>query len=183
MPRLMQQQSAAASAPTNLTAAALPQAAIAASPPTLAEASNPTDAGSQVGFAAQIIIAVGVIPLELIIVAIVLGVHRLVYCRSSRSPPIRVDRAHSAQDPLPYLQLKAELEDELNRKHGEGELFQIAETGSLDLPLQGTLGIHEMSGVNQLTYRLDQCQSKPKPLHVEAATDHKDRYSDMNRSA
>lgn len=73
--------SAAASAPTNLTAAALSQAAIAASPPTLVEASNPTDAGSQVGFAAQIIIAVGVIPLELIIVAIVLGVHRLVHRR------------------------------------------------------------------------------------------------------
>ena len=143
--------SAAVSVPADCPAAAFPQAAAAAvSSQTLTEASSPTNAGSQVGFLAQVIIAVGVIPLESIIVTIVLGVHRLVHRRSSRSLQTRIDSVYSAQDSLPYLQPKAELEDEQNRRHKldgehltheldrEGKIFQIAdETDSLHLPLQG----------------------------------------------
>ena len=159
--------SAAASAPTNLTAAPLSQVATAASSQALVEESRPTDVGSQSGFLAQIIIVVGVIPLELIIVIIMLGANRFVHRRSTRTLRIRVDSAHSAQDSLPYLQPKAELEDEQNRRHeldgeylvqemdDEGEILQIAdETDSLDLPLQGSQGISEMPEEHHVSWKM-----------------------------
>ena len=112
---------------------------------------------------AQIIIAIGVIPVQLIIVTTVLGIHRLVHRRPPRHLQLRVDSAPPTQElPPPYLQPKAELEDDRTRRHelqsehpvreldGEGEILQIAdETDSTVLPLQGRQGISEMPEPHQ----------------------------------
>ena len=111
---------------------------------------------------AQIIIAIGVIPVQLIIVTIVLGIHRLVHRRPPRHLQLRVDSASPTQESPPYLQPKAELEDDRTRRHelqsehpvreldGEGEILQIAdETDSTVLLLQGRHGISEMPEPHQ----------------------------------
>ena len=149
----------------NLTAAALSQAAAAASSQAFAEGSSSADSGSQVGVLAQIIIAIGVLPVELIIVTIVLGIHRLVHPKRSRPLQTRVNGSvRPAQDSPPFLQPKAELEDEQKRRHelhgehvvneldGENAILQIADdTDSLILPLQGTQGLHEMPARHHLS--------------------------------
>lgn len=156
-----------ASVSANLTAAVLSQAAAAASSQALAEASSSTDTGSQVGILAQVIIAIGVLPIELIIIAIVLGIHRLAHRRPSRPLQTVVNSVKPTQDSLPYLQPKAELEDEqkktyeLHGEHVENELegqdaiVQIADdTDSLVLPLQGTHGVHEMPEEKDISWEM-----------------------------
>ena len=111
---------------------------------------------------AQIIIAIGVIPVQLIIVTIVLGIHRLVHRRTPRHLYFRVDSASPTQESPLYLQRKAELADDRTRRHelqdehpvreldGEGEILQITdETDSTVLPLQGRQGISEMPEPHQ----------------------------------
>lgn len=154
--------SAAASASINLTAADLSQAAAAASSQALAEAS-----GSTVTALAQVIIAIGVIPVQVIIVAVVLGIHRLMHRKSPRSPQTCFDSATPAEDSLPYLQPKAELEDEQTRRNelhgehlvyeldGEDEILEISdETDFLVLPLQGRQGVHEMPEPHDLSWKM-----------------------------
>ena len=156
------------SASVNLTAAALSQAAAAASSQAFAEGSSSADSGSQVGALAQVIIAIGVLPVELIIVAIVLGIHRLVHRKPSRPLQNRVNgSARPAQDSPPFLQPKAELEDEQKRRHelhgehlvneldGEDAILQVADDAdSLVLPLQGTHGLHEMPEGHHLSWEM-----------------------------
>ena len=87
--------------------------------------------------------------------------------RSPRPPQTRFESATSAEESLPYLQPKAELEDEQTRRNelhgehlvheldGEDEIFQITdETDSLVLPLQGRQGIHEMPEPHDLGWEL-----------------------------
>lgn len=148
---------APATATTNVSAAALSQAAAAASSQALAATSNPTEVGSEVEILAQIIIAIGVIPVQLIIVTVVLLLHKLCHRRPARPLQSRVERSNSSKTFFPFLQPKAELEDEQRRRHelygedlvheldGGDEVCEIAdETNSLDLPLQGRQEIHEM---------------------------------------
>ncbi len=129
----------------------------AVSPRALAGASSSTDAGSEVSILGQVIIAIGVLPVLFIIVAIMLGIHRLVHRRSSQPLQTRVGGAKSTLGPLPFLQPKAELEDEQKRRHelhgehlvhelsGQDEIFQIADDADdLVLSLQGGQGVHEM---------------------------------------
>lgn len=87
--------------------------------------------------------------------------------RSPRSPQTRVDNATPAEDSLPYLQPKAELEDEQTRRNelhgehliheldGEHEILEISdETDSLVLPLQGRQGVHEMPEPHDLSWEM-----------------------------
>ena len=154
---------AAASTSANLTASVLSQVAAAASSQALAEASTSTDDGSKVGVLAQIIIAIGVIPVQLVIITIVLGIHRLVHRRPPRPLRTRVDSAPPTQESPPYLQPKAELEDdrrhELHGEHpvreldDEGEILEIAVEKDNTVPsLQGRQGINEMPQANGLSW-------------------------------
>lgn len=149
--------SSAASASIGLSVAALSQTAAAASSQALAGASTSTNAGSEVGVFAQIIIAIGIIPVEILIVSIVLGLHRLKHRRPSRPRQTRSDSAEPIRDSLPYLQPKAELEDEQRRRHelhgerivheldGQEKIFQMPdETGSLVSPLQVRQTLHRL---------------------------------------
>ena len=126
--------------------------------------------GSEVSALALVIIAIGVIPLELAIAVIVLGIHRLVYGRPPQSPGPRTSIEKSRPDSLPYIQPKAELEDVLRRRHelhgenfayelnGEGEILQMPDgTESLVLPVQRRLGIQEMPEGSPMSWEL--------PLH------------------
>ena len=155
---------AAASTSANLTVSVLSQAAAAASSQALAEAPSSTDDGSEVNIFTQIIIAISVIPVQLVIVTIVLGIHRLVHRRPPRHLHFRLDSASPTQESPPYLQPKAELEDDRARRHelhgehavreldGEGEILQIAdETDSIVLPLHGTQMISEMPEPHDLS--------------------------------
>ena len=148
---------AAASISTNLMASVLSQAAAAASSQALAEAPSSTDDGSEVGTFAQIIIAIGVIPVQLVIVTVVLGIHRLVHRRPPRPLQVRVDSASPTQESPPYLQPKAELDDDRTMRHelhgehpvreldGEGEILQIADETDITVPLlHGRQGMSEM---------------------------------------
>ncbi len=132
-------------------------AAATESPRALAGASSSTDAGSEVSILGQIIIAIGVLPVLFIIVAIMLGIHRLVHRRSSQPLQTRVGGAKPTLGPLPFLQPKAELEDEQKGKYelhgehlvhelsGQDEIRQIADDADdLVLSLQGGQGVHEM---------------------------------------
>ena len=99
----------------------------------------------------------GVIPVLLIIVAIVVGVHRLTHRTPMRPHQTRLDSVALRRHSLPYLQPKAELEDEQKRKHElhgqhvvheldcEDDIHEIADDeDDRILPLHGTDGIHEM---------------------------------------
>ena len=157
----------ATSASANLTASELSQAAAAASSQALAEALSSTDAGTQVSILAQVIIAIGVIPVQLIIVSIVLGLHRLVHRKSPRPLQMRIDSAIPTKDPPPYLQPKAELEDDQNKRHelhdehlvreldGGNEVHQIADgTENVALSLHGRQGIGEMPEPHDLSWEM-----------------------------
>ena len=135
-----------------------------------AEVSSFQVSGSEVSALAQVIIAIGVIPIEMAIAVIVLGIHRLVHRRQPRSPAPRTSIEKSRQNSLPYLQPKAELEDEQKRRHelhgenfayelnGEGEIFQMPDgTESLVLPVKRRQGIQEMPEGNSMSWEL--------PLH------------------
>ena len=87
--------------------------------------------------------------------------------RSPRSPQTRVDIATPAEDSPPYLQPKAELEDEQTRRNelhgehlvheldGDDEILEIADkTDSLILPLQGRQGVHEMPEPHDLSWEM-----------------------------
>ena len=78
--------------------------------------------------------------------------------KPSRHLLTRIDGAKPTEDSLPYLQPKAELEDEQRRRHevhgedlvrelsGEDEIVQIADSrDSLVLPLQGRQDICELA--------------------------------------
>lgn len=156
---------AAASTSRNLTASVLFQVAAAASSQALEKASISTDDGSKVGVLAQIIIAIGVIPAQLVIVTIVLGIHRLVHRRPPRPLQIRVDSAPPTQESPPYLQPKAELEDDQRHElHGgqpvrelddEGEILEIADEMDNAIPfLQGRQGMSEMPEANGLSWEM-----------------------------
>lgn len=136
-----------------------------------AELSGSTVSGSEVGVLAQVIIAIGVIPIEIAIAGIVLGIHRLVNRRPPQSPGPRTRIERSSPDSLPYLQQKAELEDVQMRMHelhgenfayelnGEGEIFQMPDgTESLVLPVQRRQVIQEMPDGKSFSWEL--------PLHV-----------------
>ena len=135
-----------------------------------AEVSSSQVSGSEVGVLAQVIIAIGVIPIEIAIAMIVLGIHRLLNRRSPQSPEPRTSIKKSSPDSLPYLQPKAELEDAQRRRHqlhgekfayelnGEGEILQMPDgTESLVLPVQRRQGIQEMPEANSMSAEL--------PLH------------------
>ena len=135
-----------------------------------AELSSSQVSGSEVGVLAQVIIAIGVIPIEIAIAVIVLGVHRLVNRRSPQYTGTRTSIEKSSPDSLPYLQPKAELEDVQRRRHelhgenfayelnGEGEILQMPDgTESLVLPVQRRQGIQEMPEGNPMSWEL--------PLH------------------
>ena len=135
-----------------------------------AEVASSRVSGSEVGVLAEVIIAIGVIPIEIVIVGLVLGIHRLVHRRPPQSPPPRMSVEKPRQDSLPYLQPKAELEDEQRRRHelhgenfayelnGQGEIFQMPDgTESLVLPVQRRQGIQEMPVGNSMSWEL--------PLH------------------
>ena len=150
---------AAASTSANLTASVLSQVAAAASSQALAEASTSSDDGSKIGVLAQIIIAIGVIPVQLVIITIVLGIHRLVHRKHPRPLQISAVSAPSTQESPPYLQPKAELEDdrrhELHGEHpvreldDEGEILEIADKmDSTVQSLQARQGISEMPQAN-----------------------------------
>lgn len=119
------------------------------------------------GVFAQVIIAIGVIPVELLIVAVVLGVHRLRHGRPSRPLQTREEGTKSKRNSLPYVQPKAELEDEQRRRHelhgvhlvhevdGENGILQLPDgTESLVLPLQGTRGLHEMPDEGHMSWEM-----------------------------
>ena len=157
----------------NLAASVLSQETAVASSRALTEASSFTNEGSTVGIFAQIIIAIGVIPVQLVIVTIVLGIHRLVHRRPPRPLQIRVDSAPPTQEPPLYLQPKAELEDDRTRKHelhgehavreldSEGEILQIAdETDDTVLPL------HRRQWISEL----------PEPYEVSSEMPHQTRH-------
>ena len=157
----------ATSTSSNLTASVLSQVAAAASSQALAEASSSTDDGSSVGVLAQVIIAIGVIPVQLVIVTIVLGIHRLVHRKPPRPLSIRVDSSPPMQESPPYLQQKAELEDDRTRRHelnGEhpvreldcgGEILEIAdETDNTVSSLRGRQAISEMPQANGLSWEM-----------------------------
>ena len=135
-----------------------------------AEVSSSRVSGSEVGALAEVIIAIGVIPIEIVIAIMVLGIHRLVHRRPPQFHPPRTSIEKSRQDSLPYLQPKAELEDEQRRRHelhgedfayelnGQGEIFQMPDgTESLILPVQRRQGIQEMPEGNSMSWEL--------PLH------------------
>ena len=135
-----------------------------------AEVSSSQVSGSEVSALAEVIIAIGVIPIEIVIAVIVLGIHRLVNRRQRHSPAPRTSIEQSRQNSLPYLQPKAELEDEQRRRHelhaenftyelnGEGEIFQMPDgTESLVLPVQRRQGRQEMPEGNSMSGEL--------PLH------------------
>lgn len=156
-----------ASASISLSSAALSQLAAAASSQAIAAASNSTNSGSEVGIFAQVIIAIGVLPIEVLIVTIVLGIHRLMHRKPSRPLRTRADITKPKRDSLPYLQPKAELEDEQRRRHelhgehlvheldGKDEIYQMPdETDSLVLPLQGRPGIHEMPEGSHVSWEM-----------------------------
>ena len=156
-----------AASSTDLSAAAFPQVAAAASSQALAGASNSTIAGSEVGILAQIITVIGVLPIEVLIVTIVLGVHRFIHRRSPRSPQTRAVSIKPRRYALPFLQAKAELEDEQKRMHElhgehlvrelgtEDEIFQMPdETENLVLPLQGKRRRHEMPGADHVSWEM-----------------------------
>ena len=158
---------AAASTSANVTASVLSQVAAAASSQAFAEASRSTDAGSKVGALGQIIIVIGVIPVQLVIVTIVLGIHRLVHRRSPRPPQMKVDSAPPIQESPLYLQPKAELEDDRTRRHeldgehpvreldGEGEILEIADELNNTVPsLQRSQGISELPQANGLSWEM-----------------------------
>ena len=158
---------AAVSTSANLTASVLSQAAAAASSQALAEAPSSTDDVSEVGIFAQIIIAIGVIPVQLVIVTTVLGIHRLVHRRPPRPLQARVDSASPTQESPPYLQPKAEVDDDRTRRHelhgehpvreldDECEILQIAdETDNTVLPLHGKQGISEMPEPHDLSSKM-----------------------------
>ena len=102
-------------------------------------------------------IAIGVIPVQLVIVTIVLGIHRLVHRKPPRPLQIRGDSAPPTQQSPLYLQPKAELEDDPTRKHeldsehpvreldGVGEILEIADEMVDTVPiLQRREAISEM---------------------------------------
>lgn len=135
-----------------------------------AEVSSSRVSGSEVGALAEVIIAIGVIPIEIVIAIMVLGIHRLVHRRPPQFHPPRTSVEKSRQDLLPYLQPKAELEDKQRRRHelhgedfayelnGQGEIFQMPDgTESLILPVQRRQGIQEMPEGNSMSWEL--------PLH------------------
>lgn len=148
-----------------LSAAAFSQTVAAASPEALVGISNSTNEGSEVGILAQVIIAIGVLPVELLIMTAVLGIHMLMHRKPSRPPQGTANRTKSRRESLPYLQPKAELEDEERRRHeldgeriareldGEDQIFQMPdETGRLVLPSQGRQGRYEMSAGNHVSW-------------------------------
>ena len=135
-----------------------------------AEVPSSQVSGSEVSALALVIIAIGVLPIEVAIAVIVLGIHRLVDRRQRRSPAPRKSIEKSTKNSLPYLQPKAELEDEQRRRHelhgenfayelnGAGEIFQMPDgTESLVLPVQRRQGIQEMPEGNSMSWEL--------PLH------------------
>ncbi len=135
-----------------------------------AELSGYTVSGSEVTVLAQVIISISIIPIEIIIVGMVFGIHRLVHRRPPNSAPPRTSIEKPRQSSLPYLQPKAELEDEQRRKHelhgenlayelnSQGEIFQMPdETESLVLPVQRRQVIHGMPRGNRMCWEL--------PLH------------------
>ena len=135
-----------------------------------AELSVSTVPGSEVTILAQVIIAIGIIPIEIIIVGIVFGIHRLAHRRPPKSAPPRTSIEKPRQDLLPYLQQKAELEDEQRRKHelrgenlpyelnSQGEIFQMPdEMESLILPVQRRQVIHGIPRGNPMSWK--------SPLH------------------
>ena len=95
---------------------------------------------------------------------VVFGFHRLMHRRTSSPLQTRANSPKPRRDSLPYLQPKAELEDEQRRRHelhgehlvheldGKDEIFQMPdETENLILPLQGRRGIHEMPERNHMS--------------------------------
>ena len=135
-----------------------------------AEVSSSPVSGSEVSALAEVIIAIGVIPIEIVIVIIVLGIHRLVHRRQPHSPAPRTRIERSRQNSLPYLQPKAELEDEQRRRHelhgenfayelnDEGEIVQMPDgTEGVVLPVQRRQEIQEMPEGNSMSWEL--------PLH------------------
>ena len=132
-----------------------------------AELSGSTVSGSEVTLLAQVIIVIAVIPIEMIVAVMVLGIHRLVHRRPPQSTQTRTRVETPRRGLQPYLQLKPELEDEQRRRHelhGEnpayemdcqGEIFQMPDgTGSLILPVQRRQVTHEMSRGNGLNWEL-----------------------------
>ena len=145
--------SSAPSASVILSASALSRTAAAASSQALAGASSSANSGSEVSILAQIIIAIGVIPIELLIMAVVLGIHRLMHRRPSRPPQVEANGTNPTQDSLLYLQPKAELEDEQRRwheLHGEHTMRELdGEDEILQMPDEtGRQKIHEMPESN-----------------------------------
>ena len=153
------------SAALGLSATTSSQTVAAASSQALVGGSNSTNDGSEVGILAQIIIAIGVIPVELLIITAVLGIHMLMHRKPSRPSQSRAVRTKSRRDSLPYLQPKAELEDEQRRRYelhseriareldGEDRIFQMPdETGRLCLPSQGRHGRYEMPADNHVSW-------------------------------
>ena len=156
-----------------------------------AEVSSSRVSGSEVGVLAQVIIAIGVIPIEITVAVIVLGIHRLVNRRPPKSPGSRTSIEKSSPDPLPYLQPKAELEDVQRRRHelhgenfayelnGEGEIFQMPDgTESLVLPVQRKQGIQEMPEGNSMSWELPlherhEVMGEEHPQELESPTQNK----------
>ena len=135
-----------------------------------AEVSSSPVSGSEVSALAGVIIAIGVIAIDIVIVVIVLGIHRLVHRTQPHSPAPRTRIERSRQNSLPYLQPKAELEDEKRRRHelhgenfayeltGEGEIVQMPDgTETLVLPVQTRQRIQEMPEGYPMSWEL--------PLH------------------
>ena len=135
-----------------------------------AEVSGFQVSGSEVSALNSVIIATGVIVVDIAIAVIVLGIHRLVYARPPQSPGPRTSSEKSRPDLLPYLQPKAELEDEQRRRHelhgenfayelnGEGEIIQMPDgTESIVLPVQRRQRMQEMPEGNLMSWQL--------PLH------------------
>lgn len=187
--------SVGASASASLSSAALSQQlAAAVSSQALAAAASSTDSGSEVGIFAQVIIAIGVLPIEVLIVTIVLGIHRLMRRKPSRPLRTRVDTTKPRGDSLLYLQPKAELEDEQRRRHelhgehlvheldGKDEIYQMPdETDSLVLPLQGRPGIHEMPEGSHLSWEMP-LQGRHKVMGCENAQEFESPAQKRNES-
>ncbi|KAM0798453.1 hypothetical protein BDR22DRAFT_823301 [Usnea florida] len=116
------------------------------------------------------VMPIGALLVIILIAIIVLGIHRLVHRRQPHSPAPRTRIERSRQNSLPYLQPKAELEDEQRRRHelhgenfayelnGEGEIVQSSDgTESHVLPVQRRQEIQEMPEGNPMSWEL--------PLH------------------
>ena len=112
-------------------------------------------------------IAIGVIPVQLVIVTIVLGIHRLVHRRPPQPLQTRVDSAPTTQQSPLYLQPKAELEDDRIRRHelddehpvreldDVGEILEIADAMDDSVPfLQPRQAISEMPHANGLSWEV-----------------------------